>query len=147
VGPHAYNGSVIAAPSTMRRSLLLAVALFGCAEQGSTGPDPCNDLYCATSPPTLTLTVLDTVSKQPVTGVLEFRDGNQPLPFACTAVVDATTPCPSWVLTRADSNLFDVTVSAHGYASRTLQERIPPSAGCCGGPTAFDSLELQPLTP
>jgi hypothetical protein len=131
-----------------RTGLLLAIALFGCNEHGKGGidGDPCGGLGCASGPGTLTLTVLDQFSKQPVSGMIEFSDANGKLPFVCSVVVDATMPCPSWKFSQIGG--FDVTVRAPGYSDGMIHVLVQGPAGCCGlGPDTSDSMDLHPLVP
>jgi len=121
--------------------------MTSCIEHGSSGPDPdpCAGLGCASGPGTLTLTVLDQATGQPVAGELTFTADGQTLPFTCSAVVDPTTACPSWQLSIEGA--FDVEVTALGYRPGTIHVLIEGPAGCCGiGPATSASLELLPDT-
>ena len=124
--------------------LLLACA---CTTHGSTpiNGDDCGDRGCASFPGTLTLTVTDRTTQQPVAGTLSFTDASGTLPFVCSAAVDpATTPCPSWQLMYEGA--FDVTVSAASYQPGTIHVVIEGPAACCGaGPDSTASLALVPL--
>ena len=143
------SGPRLAGSTRMERFVIgLAFVMAGCTEHGSSpdaNPDPCAGLGCASAPGTFTLTVLDSVTGQPVAGELSFLSQGQEVPFACTDVFDANTPCPSWQL--AIEGTFDVTVSAAGYAPTEIQFTIEGPQGCCGiGPSTTDSLSLDPIT-
>jgi len=129
----------------MRAALLCLLLPLGCATHGSspTGDD-CGERGCASLPGTLTLTVLDRVTQQPVPGTLTFTASGQPLPFNCSAAVDPSVPCPSWQLSYEGA--FDVAVAATGYQTDTIHIQIDGPAQCCGtGPNTSASLELAPL--
>src|ERR1044071_5892516 len=124
---------------------LAVVALVACTTHGSStiSGDDCGDRGCASFPGTLTLTVTDSTTQQPVPGTLTFRDGSgTALPFACSVVMDPpATPCPSWLLMYEGA--FDVTVSAPSYQPGMIHVVIEGPAACCGaGPATSASLAL-----
>jgi hypothetical protein len=129
------------------RLLLAPVVLAACTTHGSTTitGDDCGDRGCASFPGTLTLTVTDSTTQQPVAGTLTFTDPSGALPFTCSVAIDpATTPCPSWQLMYEGA--FDVTVSAPSYQPGTIHVVIEGPAACCGaGPATSASLALVPL--
>lgn len=126
------------------------IATFGCdGGAPDSGPDPdpdeCDGLGCASFPGTLTLTVLDSATGEPVPGELDFvAEVGGPLPFVCSAVVDEGEACPSWLLSY--QGRFDIEVTAPGYEPGFVEVLIEGPAGCCGtGPDSSASLELDPL--
>src|SRR6266511_3910861 len=115
----------------MRAALFAVLFPLGCATHGSSTPgDDCGERGCASLPGTLTLTVLDRGTQQPVPGTLTFTASGQPLPFVFSAVVDPGVPCPSWQLSYEGA--FDVAVSAAGYQPDTIHLQIDGPAQCCG---------------
>jgi len=75
---------------------------------------------------------------------VSFLSQGQELPFTCSEIVDANTPCPSWQLSFEGA--FDVTVSAAGYAPGAIHFVIEGPQGCCGiGPSTTDTLSLDPV--
>ena len=130
----------------MRVALIACLFAVGCGEHGSSGPDAddCGERGCASFPGTLTLTVLDATTNQPVAGTLTFTSGPQTLPFVCSVVVDPGVACPAWQLSYEGA--FDVDVAAPNYQTGTIHILIEGPAQCCGvGPNSSASLSLQPL--
>jgi len=131
-------------------------ALAACTEHGRGGPvpgsdaDPCGDLGCASGPGTLTLTVIDGGTGQPILGSPETRDltftaNGDALPFTCSAVVQPGTACPSWQLSIV--GMFDIEIAAPGHLPETITALIQGPEGCCGiGPSTTASVTLKPDT-
>jgi hypothetical protein len=129
----------------MRTALFACLVAAGCMEHGSASSgDDCGERGCASLPGTLTLTVLDSTTNQPVAGTPTFTAGPQTLPFACSVVVDPGAACPAWQLSYEGA--FDVAVAAAGYQTGTIHVVIEGPAACCGvGPNSSASLSLVPL--
>jgi hypothetical protein len=108
----------------------------------------CDGLGCASEAGTLTVTVLDATSQQPVAGAITFTSPNYngPMPATCTTT---TSPCPSWQVDGASAlgeGTHAITAAATGYSAITFQATLAGPTGCCGlGPPTTATVSLPPM--
>jgi hypothetical protein len=138
----------------MRAIVIAVVAITACAQNDTSSDDCtvskggqcCDGRGCATGPGTLSLTVLDAATSQPIDGQLMATSSTYegPLPFMCST---AASPCPSWELAAGplglSSGSLQITLSASGYQPLVYTAMLSEPTGCCGwGDTTFATVSL-----